>query len=79
MLRVLYAINGLCIGVGWTEALVAENTSNPGDKVMVGTFDWGTRNNEESPWGSAREDLAEARCLIDKHGYHRRDGELAER
>ena len=26
--------------------------------------------------GFAQEDLAEARRLIEKHGYHRRDGEL---
>jgi len=31
---------------------------------------------DEYPWGSAREDLAEARRLIEKHGYHRRDEEL---
>ena len=30
------------------------------------------------PWGSPREDLAEARRLIEKHGYHRRDEELAD-
>ena len=30
------------------------------------------------PWGSAEEDLAEARRLIEKHGYHRRDEELAD-
>ncbi|WP_207787949.1 toll/interleukin-1 receptor domain-containing protein [Candidatus Thiosymbion oneisti] len=30
------------------------------------------------PWDSAREDLAQARHLIDKHGYHRRDRELAD-
>ena len=32
--------------------------------------------NEEYPWGSARADLEEARRLIERHGYHRRDGEL---
>ncbi|NNJ85089.1 MAG: hypothetical protein HKP13_09175, partial [Gammaproteobacteria bacterium] len=30
------------------------------------------------PWGSARSDLAAARALVKKHGYHRRDGELAD-
>ena len=30
------------------------------------------------PWGSAQDDLAEARRLIDAHGYHRRDEELAD-
>ena len=30
------------------------------------------------PWGSAEEDLAEARGLIEKCGYHRRDEELAD-
>nr|VFJ46585.1 MAG: hypothetical protein BECKFW1821B_GA0114236_100116 [Candidatus Kentron sp. FW] len=28
------------------------------------------------PWGSPRADLKEARRLVEKHGYHRRDGEL---
>nr|VFJ53908.1 MAG: hypothetical protein BECKFM1743A_GA0114220_101221 [Candidatus Kentron sp. FM]VFJ54781.1 MAG: hypothetical protein BECKFM1743C_GA0114222_101441 [Candidatus Kentron sp. FM]VFK08896.1 MAG: hypothetical protein BECKFM1743B_GA0114221_100851 [Candidatus Kentron sp. FM] len=28
------------------------------------------------PWGSARADLERARALIERHGYHRRDGEL---
>ena len=41
MLRVLLTINGLCIGIGWTEALVAENTIKPGDKVMV--VNWNVR------------------------------------
>ena len=37
------------------------------------------RNKEGGyPWGSAREDLAAARRLIEKHGYHRRDEELAD-
>ncbi len=38
------------------------------------------RPNQEGPypWGSPREDLAEARRLIEKHGYHRRDEELAD-
>jgi hypothetical protein len=30
------------------------------------------------PWGSPQQDLAEARRLIEKHGYHRRDEELAD-
>nr|VFK51865.1 MAG: AAA ATPase domain-containing protein [Candidatus Kentron sp. TUN] len=30
------------------------------------------------PWGSALEDLGEARRLVEKHGYHRRDEELTE-
>ena len=38
----------------------------------------GRMNEDEYPWGSAREDLAEARRLIEKHGYHRRDEELAD-
>nr|VFK40398.1 MAG: AAA ATPase domain-containing protein [Candidatus Kentron sp. TC] len=33
---------------------------------------------EEYPWESARTDLDEARRLIGEHGYHRRDGELAD-
>ena len=32
----------------------------------------------EYPWGSPRDDLAEARRLIEQHGYHRRDQELAD-
>ena len=37
------------------------------------------RNDEGGyPWRSPREDLAEARRLIKKHGYHRRDEELAD-
>ena len=36
----------------------------------------GRMNEEEYPWGSAREDLTAARRLIEKHGYHRRDEEL---
>jgi len=36
------------------------------------------RNGADYPWGSPREDLAEARRLIEKHGYHRRDRELAD-
>ena len=30
------------------------------------------------PWGSPQDDLREARRLIEKHGYHRRDEELAD-
>nr|VFK13078.1 MAG: hypothetical protein BECKLPF1236B_GA0070989_10437 [Candidatus Kentron sp. LPFa] len=33
---------------------------------------------KDYPWGSARGDLEKARQLIGKHGYHRRDGELAD-
>ena len=36
------------------------------------------RERGQYPWGSPREDLAEARRLIEKHGYHRRDEELAD-
>ncbi len=32
----------------------------------------------EYPWGSPQDDLAEARRLIEQHGYHRRDQELAD-
>ena len=32
----------------------------------------------EYPWCSPRDDLAEARSLIEQHGYHRRDQELAD-
>ena len=38
----------------------------------------GRRKKGEYPWGSAEEDLAEARRLIEKCGYHRRDEELAD-
>jgi hypothetical protein len=41
----------------------------------------GMRNDEgdrEYPWGSAREDLAKARQLIDHHHYGRRRDELAD-
>ena len=34
------------------------------------------RKEDGYPWGSPQEDLAEARRLIEEHGYHRRDGEL---
>ena len=30
------------------------------------------------PWQDPRADLAAARRLIEKHGYHRRDGELSD-
>jgi len=30
------------------------------------------------PWGSPEEDLKKARRLIEKHGYHRRNEELAD-
>jgi hypothetical protein len=30
------------------------------------------------PWQSPQQDLAEARRLVEKHGYHRRDEELAD-
>ncbi|WP_133512446.1 ATP-binding protein [Candidatus Thiosymbion oneisti] len=33
---------------------------------------------KDYPWDSARDDLTEARQLIQKHGYHRRDRELAD-
>jgi hypothetical protein len=33
---------------------------------------------EKYPWESPQHDLAEAERLIQKHGYHRRDGELAD-
>ena len=36
------------------------------------------REGAHYPWDSLREDLAEARRLIEKHGYHRRDEELAD-
>ena len=47
---------------------------------------FGTRNGErgagnektEYPWESVETDLAEAERLIGKHGYHRRDEELAD-
>ena len=35
-----------------------------------------SRETAEYPWDSARDDLAKARELIDKHGYRRRIGEL---
>jgi hypothetical protein len=36
------------------------------------------KNEEAYPWESPQHDLAEAERLIQKHGYHRRDGELAD-
>ncbi|MCG6860697.1 MAG: hypothetical protein LJE70_05390 [Chromatiaceae bacterium] len=40
---------------------------------------FGLRDQEaDYPWGSPQADLAEARRLIEKHGYHRRDQELAD-
>ncbi len=40
---------------------------------------FGPRNDAgEYPWGSPRDDLAKARRLIEQHGYHRRDQELAD-
>ena len=39
---------------------------------------FGGMKGDKYPWGSPQDDLAEARRLIDKHGYHRRDEELAD-
>ena len=37
-----------------------------------------TKEAPDYPWGSVQADLAAARRLIDTHGYHRRDAELAD-
>ena len=37
-----------------------------------------TNDPPDYPWQSPQQDLATARRLIDTHGYHRRDAELAD-
>ncbi|VFN00105.1 MAG: hypothetical protein BECKG1743D_GA0114223_105742 [Candidatus Kentron sp. G] len=44
--------------------------------VVMGAGEGEGRAAEGYPWESVAEDLTEARRLIEKHGYHRRDGEL---
>nr|VFJ62274.1 MAG: Tetratricopeptide repeat-containing protein [Candidatus Kentron sp. FM]VFJ62884.1 MAG: Tetratricopeptide repeat-containing protein [Candidatus Kentron sp. FM]VFK14142.1 MAG: Tetratricopeptide repeat-containing protein [Candidatus Kentron sp. FM] len=52
--------------------LFGMGNGKPGRKNGAGDSD------SEYPQGSVKEDLEEARTLMEKHGYHRRDEELAD-
>jgi len=39
---------------------------------------FGPATDHAYPWKSPHDDLAEASRLVEKHGYHRRDEELAD-
>nr|VFJ78439.1 MAG: hypothetical protein BECKFW1821C_GA0114237_11831 [Candidatus Kentron sp. FW] len=49
-----------------------------GGREGAGMGDGGGDNDNQYPWGSVTEDLRAARRLMEKHGYGRRKGELAD-